>query len=350
MQTPSTASICIDLPTSIAAGTIAATTHALDIKILPVIGKPFSKAPGFEFQLAAYHLNTPTSLVVLDLSRLRDYGMHILDLARSIQSPILRSRFFLTNVTGCVTRSDEQLVQSLGFSHLVGGLDPRQLVGDVNTFTSWICNSLQLSDNSLQRLPTYLKTVPLSLVKETARETIQRLVSCSAETLIEEMARNLDISDRFYRLKKYQQCFLGSEAVHWLVKRYKLTEEQSIAVGSSLQQLGLLYHVAHEQTFVNAEFFYRLATSKKVDTLPMQQVLQAMMAGSGVEVADRSYLGKTYEKCFVGSEAVDHLVRKWSIDRLDAWVALHRLEKLGLLEHVTQEHGFLDGGFFYRFK
>jgi hypothetical protein len=96
--------------------------------------------------------------------------------------------------------------------------------------------------------------------------------------------------------------------------------------------------------------FFRFSTSKSVDALPIQQVLHGLTVAKGVDVADRSYLGKTYEQCFIGSEAIDHLVNKWSLDRLDAWVAMHRFEQLGLLEHVTQENGFVDGNFFYRFK
>jgi Domain found in Dishevelled, Egl-10, and Pleckstrin (DEP) len=350
MTSPTTATLCIDIPPGIALNTVTAVTNALNVKLVTVASKPFNADKNFELQRAAYHLTTPNSLVVLDLSRLKSYRMHILDLARAIESPGLRNRFFLTNVQGAVPASDEKLVRALGFSHLVSDLDPRQIVGNVNTFTSWISKTLELNSRAPHRLPTYLKTVPLSSTKESPREMLQRLVACSAETLLDEMLRSLDISDRLYRLKKYRQCFLGTEATAWLVKRYKLTAEQSVMLGTALQQLGLLCHVTHEQPFANEEYFYRLATSKTVDALPMQQVLHALMIGKGVEIADRSYLGKTYAQCFVGSEAVDHLVSKWSIDRLDAWIVLHRFEQLGLLEHVTQEHDFVDGNFFYQFK
>jgi hypothetical protein len=349
--TPATsATICLDLAPGITFSTIAAVSNALDTKLLPVAGKPFSKVGKFEINRAAYHLLTPNSLVVIDLARLKSYGMHLLDLARAIESPSLRSRIFLTNITGTVNQSDVNLAQVLGFGNLVGDVDPRQLSSSVKAFTDWVCGTLKLSANSLNRLPTYLKTVPISSAKESTREMIQRITGSTAEALIEEMQKGLDISDRSYRLKKYRQCFLSSEATTWLSKKYKLSETQSIATGIALQELGLLYHVAHEQAFANEDFFFRLSTSKSVDALPMQQVLHGLTVAKGVEVSDRSYLGTTYEQCFKGSEAIDHLASKWSLDRLDAWVALHRFEQLGLLEHVTQEHGFMDGNFFYRFK
>jgi hypothetical protein len=344
------ATLCLDLPPSITFSTIAAASNALDTKLLPVAGKPFIDVGKFELNRAAYHLLSPNSLVVLDLSRLKNYGMHILDLAKAIESPGLRNRFFLTNLAGQATKSDLNLAQILGFSHLVGDLDPRQLKGSVKTFTDWVCSTLQLSPQTMNRLPAYLKTVHISGGKEGSREMIQRLTGTTAEAVIEEMQKGLSIADRSYRLKTYRQCFLGSDATIWLSKHYKLSEPQALALGNALQGLGLIYHVAHEQPFSNEEFFYRLATSKLVDALPMQQVLHALTIGKGVDVSDRNHLGKTYRQCFIGADAVEHMVNKWSIDRLDAWVALHRFEQLGLLEHVTQEHGFEDGNFFYQFK
>jgi hypothetical protein len=342
--------ICLDIPPSITFSTIAAASNALDTKLLPLAGKPFAKSGKFDLNRAAYHLHTPNSLVVIDLSRLKSYGMHLLDLASAVESPGLRNRIFLTNITGSVNKSDLNLSQALGFSHLVGEVDPRQFSGSVKTFTGWVCSALQLSPHSLNRLPAYLKTVPISSAKETNREMIQRITGNTAEELADAMQKSLDISDRSYRLKKFRQCFLANEATEWLGKQYKLSEVQSIAIGTALQNLGLVYHVAHEQMFANEGFFFRVATSKSVDTLPMQQVLDGILLAKGVEVSNRNYLGKTYESCFVGSEAVDHLVNKWSLDRLDAWIVMHRFEQLGLLEHVTQEHGFIDDNFFYRFK
>jgi Domain found in Dishevelled, Egl-10, and Pleckstrin (DEP) len=344
------ATICLDIAPSITFNTIAAASNALNTKLLPVAGKAFSNTGKFEINRTAYHLLMPNSLVVIDLARLKSYGMHILDLATAIESPTLRNRIFLTNITGKVNQSDANLARVLGFSNLVGNVDPRQLDGNLKAFTDWLCNTLRLNANSLNRLPTYLKTVSLSNVKESTREMIQRITHNTPEALIDAMQKGLDISDHSYRLKKYRQCFLGTEGITWLNAQYKISETQSVALGTALQELGLLYHVSHEQAFANEDFFYRLATSKSVDALPIQQVLHSLTFAQGVEVADRKYLGKTYEQCFIGSQAIDHLVNKWSLDRLDAWVVLHSFEQLGLLEHVTQEHGFVDGNFFYRFK
>ena len=75
----------------------------------------------------------------------------------------------------------------------------------------------------------------------------------------------------------------------------------------------------------------------------------ALVAGSGVPVADRSYLGKTYPSCWVGAEAVDHLMVVHGLKRHDAWVLLHRLMQFGLIVHVTQSRPVIDGAFYYRF-
>ena len=49
-------------------------------------------------------------------------------------------------------------------------------------------------------------------------------------------------------------------------------------------------------------------------------------------------------------EAVDALVARHGLPRLEAWLALHRLMQFGLVEHVTQARPFIDGDYYYRFR
>jgi uncharacterized protein (DUF924 family) len=66
-----------------------------------------------------------------------------------------------------------------------------------------------------------------------------------------------------------------------------------------------------------------------------------------VNLADRKYLLKTYERCFVGKDAVD-LVVSHKISRKDATKKLDEVLGAGLIYHVTREHRFEDAKFFYR--
>jgi hypothetical protein len=66
-------------------------------------------------------------------------------------------------------------------------------------------------------------------------------------------------------------------------------------------------------------------------------------------VADRRWLLKLHRACFVGSEAVDWLVRHAGVTRPEAALLGERMVRLGLVRHVLDEHGFHDGRFYFRF-
>ncbi|CAM9133390.1 unnamed protein product [Chrysoparadoxa australica] len=69
-----------------------------------------------------------------------------------------------------------------------------------------------------------------------------------------------------------------------------------------------------------------------------------------VPVADHKYLLKTYPACFTGSGFVDALIKAGKASsRAEGTETGVSLLEAGLLNHVTQEHGFQDGGYFYRF-
>lgn len=58
---------------------------------------------------------------------------------------------------------------------------------------------------------------------------------------------------------------------------------------------------------------------------------------------------ETCPRCWIGAEAVTNLCARHGLTRHAAWVVLHRLMRLSLVEHVTHDRPFIDGTFFYRF-
>ena len=67
----------------------------------------------------------------------------------------------------------------------------------------------------------------------------------------------IHIKDRIFRLKTYRQCFIGSEAVDWLVSYLKSSREEAVQVGQCLVSENWIHHVLDEQMFQNQYFFYR---------------------------------------------------------------------------------------------
>lgn len=71
------------------------------------------------------------------------------------------------------------------------------------------------------------------------------------------MHHEVTVVDRFYHLIRYRKCFLGSEAVLWLIHDQKCSQEEAVCLGNRMIDMGLLHHVSHEHFLCNAYLFYR---------------------------------------------------------------------------------------------
>jgi hypothetical protein len=72
------------------------------------------------------------------------------------------------------------------------------------------------------------------------------------------MRKELDIRDRSYFWSTYKDCFVGEDAVTWMVETGvagSITE--ALDIGNQLQTLGFLEHVVQEHQFKNKPLFYR---------------------------------------------------------------------------------------------
>ena len=73
----------------------------------------------------------------------------------------------------------------------------------------------------------------------------------------------------------------------------------------------------------------------------------ARLAAS-LDTTDRRWRLQDYPRCFVGSQAVEHLMRSLRRPREDVLALGQALGELGLLVHVMQEHPFLGQDLYYR--
>lgn len=167
--------------------------------------------------------------------------------------------------------------------------------------------------------------------------------------LARELGAGVRATQRQYLGKSYANCFLGSEACAWLANRLRCDRAAAVAIGQALLVSGYLHHVVKAQPFADGDYFYRYVEDISViDAIDLDQVASGMQVASGL-IAARSYRGTSYPACFVGHEAVDWLCRQHALTREQAVNLGQRLQDLRVLQHVTDEHDFIDDYFFYRF-
>jgi hypothetical protein len=86
-----------------------------------------------------------------------------------------------------------------------------------------------------------------------------------------------------------------------------------------------------------------------IDKIDLKELVRQMRDIGGVKIKDRRYRLTIYPRCMLGSEITTWLVRKFFLSEADAVKLGQRLIDEKLMHHVTDDHSFEDGLFFYRF-
>ena len=74
----------------------------------------------------------------------------------------------------------------------------------------------------------------------------------------------IDIKDRKYHLKMYEQCFTGRMFVDWLLKNNHCENaEEAVALGNDMIKANLLMHVCRDHQFKNEDLFFRFVALDK---------------------------------------------------------------------------------------
>jgi hypothetical protein len=185
---------------------------------------------------------------------------------------------------------------------------------------------------------------------------------CTSQDMLAEIAdalrTNVEVKNRRYLHKLYKDCFLGSDAVTYLVKSgYADDRLSAVKLGREVAvQYNIFEHVERDHEFKDQPLFYRFMTTKDkstvmdIDLLPVLKPLAEKLA-DGMEVKSHRYHLRVYKDTFTGEEAVSYMVSSgMSKSREEAVTLGKRLKAtFQLFEHVTREHDFEDKFLFYRF-
>lgn len=189
----------------------------------------------------------------------------------------------------------------------------------------------------------------------------------------------LEVRDRYYLLRKYEDCFIASEACDWLIEHeYADSSQQAESICRRLQTMNVFDHVVGDHMFSNDYLFFRFSTafyernSMETDDVSStgypisldglleaegtefyEQLLYEVYAKfrSIVEVKDRRYHLKKYKQCFIGEEAVHQMLMFAMVSSESQALTLGNvMMEEGLLSHVCEEHAFENNHIFYKFN
>jgi hypothetical protein len=76
-------------------------------------------------------------------------------------------------------------------------------------------------------------------------------------------SEELEIKDRHHRMNIYPACFIGAEAVDWLMKAKNCTREEAIDLGQLMIERGIIHHVEDQHPFRDDRLFYRFYTDER---------------------------------------------------------------------------------------
>lgn len=94
---------------------------------------------------------------------------------------------------------------------------------------------------------------------ETETKNDRNINDINFEQLTAQMRgeRGVKIKARPHKLKLYQRCFLGNEAVDWLAKNFQISRTEAIKIGQQLIEQKIIHNVIDESPFKDEPIFYR---------------------------------------------------------------------------------------------
>lgn len=190
----------------------------------------------------------------------------------------------------------------------------------------------------------------LPLEDDEALVRFEREVVALGETM--RGAGGVEVRDRRWRSRVWAQCFVGRDAVDWIVRSRGVSRARAVQLGRALAAFGLLHHVAGEHDFEDARLFYRWerageAPRSAAHPAPAGLAL-ALASRHGVSLGDHRRGLAIHRGCTTGRAIVDWIVASRAVPRDRAVQWGEQLMREGRLQHVLDERPFLDDRTLYR--
>ena len=289
--------------------------------------------------------------VVIDLPTVAAAGVRLANICTRVKEHFPKAKIGLI-ASACHHIDDASMMwaRASGADVIVGQINPWRWAITGGRLLDALLGDAETVAAATRRVGPYLRAaMHTSAANEPARvlaEVEADGIDLTAFAFRMQRSGGADIKDRRYRLRIYPECFVASEGVTWIERALRVSREKAIAVGQALQAAGLIYHVAKEQLFSDAEFFFRV--TQIPNQWSVDRFYSLIRSEAGFAVDDRLWLGVKHRKCFVGSEAVEWMQTQGSTVN-EAISMGQRLIDLSLAHHVQDDHAFKNEKLFYRF-
>lgn len=335
--------VWLDLPSKGGTGTLRGALMSMGFIPQPLPLEPAARR-------SALATLADGALAFADISWPATHGWRRLDrLCRAVPDTASRQRITLSRLDGGhVSPQDRFWAKSLGFADLVPEWNDGNGATTLRDVLTRASAQVGVPPPAPEHLVPFSRALSPDEPVVPARALVRLLTGQSPEAFVSQLGSVLDLSDRRWGLSEYPRCFVGGDAVETLMNSLHRSREEAVALGQALGELGLLVHVVQDHPFLDQNLYYRLAWSATVDAIDAGQVRSTLERELPGLTDTRHYLGTPYPACFVGAEVVTLLARHFTIDRVDAWLLMHRMAQWGFVEHVTRARPFIDGHFFYR--
>lgn len=281
----------------------------------------------------------PIDRIKIDIAFVRAIG------EQTVNRPVLDAIIALANqlqvpmiAEGVETRAQWDYLAARGVQYAQGYLIGRPM--SIDGFEQWLVNYQAASPQTWPDAPdAVLQATPP--VDHDLRQLWQRLGSRGG----------LDIRDRIYWLRTYRNCFIGREAVDWMVRQLGMQRSDAVVVGKRMLALGLFEHVMQEHDFEDAELYYRLATNSSAETAtaPIGGDLRTAIGDvDGVPMGSHARGLIRHRQCAQGGVIVDWICKRYQVPRATALQWAAQLMRRGVLRHVYDDLPMRDDRSLYR--
>ncbi|MGB5636001.1 MAG: DEP domain-containing protein [Waterburya sp.] len=134
---------------------------------------------------------------------------------------------------------------------------PTLLVKEKDSVGIWMQNNEYKSD--IIGISSAMQQVAGTQASSSNSKSKNKLNHVAVRQLVAEMRseRGVEVKTRRYKLKLYQRCFVGNEAVDWISKKTKLSREDAVSLGQKMIDKGIFHHVLDDHQFKDEALFYR---------------------------------------------------------------------------------------------